>query len=379
MDRRWKCPPGLTAAQRKEAVRLRVLERGRSYQAAHVAAGRRTDGKPRAGKKPCGCLAGSCLKCANPGNKLHIQPETVAAMYADYNRGLSFEAVGRLYPLRNGKARAHGEISNIFRRRGLKVRPLKGRVPRLGFGVRIPEPSEKEIRELIARLDRLRVPDEMKIHWRKWPLAKRRAFVKKMRVKFPSTRPTTPFSSNVHPFEYGEPRVHRISAQMNAGRTSRTKVIALKPGSEGVIWDGQIFFWSGDYYFRGMGWRPGGASRSPLGQAVWEKHHRRPVPEKFTVIQKDGNKNNFAPKNLALRSMGECAILNSAHMQYKRNLTPENLKKKMRTIDRCVYGRQQARLQRSRAQTAALLGSFNSQKPETGLLATLQRRKDEPD
>jgi len=334
--------------------------------AAFKAAGLRCDGKPLAPVKPCGCHTQCCLKCAKPGNKLHIQPAVVAAMYADYNRGLSFAEVGRLYPLANGKRRQHGEIGNIFRRRGLKVRPLKSRAPKLGFGVRIPEPTEKEIRALIAGLDRLRVPAEIKIHWRKWSLAKRLEFVKKLRVKFPSTRPSTPFSKNVEPFRYGEPHVHEIAARMNVGRNSHTKVIALKPGSEGVIWDGQIFFWAGDYYFRGTGWRPGGASRSPLGQAVWEKHHRRPVPEKHTVIQLDGNKNNFDPKNLGLRSMADCARMNCWHKH--RDKHPGIAQ---RIANKAWETKNQKKLSSQRTLLADLL----EPKTETGLLATLQRRK----
>ncbi|GEM_PF-1874224 len=350
------------------ATHHRRILYGKRRRAAFVRAGLRSDGVPRAKRKPCGCLAGSCLKCAMTTNARITKPALVASMFADYQTGMSLEAVGRKYPQANGKPRVHGCIRDLFVRRGLVVRPF--RVPKLGFGVRIPEPAAKVVRALIAGLKHLAVPRPLKQVWKRWSFAKRRGFIKKLRVKFPSTRPTGPFSKNVEPFEYGAPRVHEIAAVMNVGRNSQTKVIALKPGSEGVIWNGQIFFWAHDCYVRGCGWRPG-EGRPVLSRVIWEKRHRKPVPDQFTVIQLDGNKNNFNPRNLGLRSMADCARMNAWHRR------PERYPGLMtRAAAKAWITRDRNRTLKDRAQTAALLDRFQTPNNSTrGLLASLEWRK----
>jgi len=278
------------------------LAYGKRRRRAFVAAGLRTDGKPRIGPKPCGCLYGSCLKCAKTTNALIIKPERIAAMWADYTSGMSLTAVGEKY------GRNRGSLREVFAKRGLKVRPTTK--PKLGFGVLIPEPSLAEMKAMIARLPRLSVPSELKIHWRKWSLQRRRWFIAMLREKFPSNRPTGPFSKNVTPFEYGTQLVHEIAKKMNAGRTSQTKLISLKPTSVGVIYRDHPYFWDRlDSYVRGTGWRPG-VGRPLLKHIIWEETNGRPVPPATMVIQKDGNKNNFDPSNLALLSMAENAIRN---------------------------------------------------------------------
>jgi hypothetical protein len=234
------------------------------------------------------------------------------------------------------------------------VRPST--VPKLGFGVRIPEPAAKEIRALIAALPRLAVPRPLKQVWKRWSFPKRRAFVKKLRVRFPSTRPTGPFSKNVEPFEYGTPRVCQIAAAMNVGRNSQTKIIALKPGSEGVIWCGQIFFWDGEQtYVRGTGWRKG-EGRPLLSHIIWTKTHRRPVPPQNTVIFLDGNKNNFDPHNLGLRTMADCARQNQVFLRLKDD--PDNPELKCiaaHVLERSHEGRRAAIARRAQAALNFLL------------------------
>ena len=291
-----------------KAEHVRKLKRlaGSRRRAAFVARGLRCDGKPRAKRKPCGCLAGSCLMCSKGSKRILLNAE-VKKMWADYAAGMTLSGVGRKY------GRDRKTLNGIFERRGYKLRPVKT-IPALGFGVKIPEPSAAEVRVMIAGLKHLTVPAPLKIHWRKWTMPRRRSFIKKLRVKFPSTRPTLPFSGNVEPFEYGSPRAHEIVARLNVGRTSQTKVAAMKLGSEGVIWNGQLFYWIKNPQGSGDGYQRGGtpAQRVFLHHVLWEEKHG-PVPAGMTVIHLDGNKNNFDPRNLALRSMADCARMNAWH------------------------------------------------------------------
>ena len=280
--------------------------RNAKYRAAFVARGLRCDGRPRAPRKPCGCRNGRCLRCMGPGDKGYFTPVEITAMYADYTGGMSLTAVGEKYGV------DRKSVGGNFTRRGLALRPQKK--PALGFGVRIPEPTENQIQTLIAGLTRLCVPPALKQVWKRWPLAKRRDFIKKLRVKFPSTRPTGPFSAGVTPFEYGTPAAHAIVARRNLGRTSQTKVAALKPGSEGVMHGGLLYFWIHSHN-RGEGYQCGGKpqERFFLHRVLWEKFNGRPVPPQMTVIHADGNKNNFSRNNLTLRSMADCARMNAWH------------------------------------------------------------------
>jgi hypothetical protein len=279
------------------------LKYGRDRRAAFIAARLRSDGVPRIGPKPCGCLFGSCLECAKTTNSLILKPALVKAMWADYEAGMSLMGVARKY----GKHRK--SLNQVFARRGYKLRPV-ATVPKLGFGVKIPEPSLKEMKAMIAGLSRMNVPPELKLHWRKWSLARRRWFIQLLRERFPSNRPAGPFSRNVIPFEYGTPLAHEIANKMNVGRTSQTKLIAFKLTSEGVIYRGKIYFWDhNDSYVQGTRWTPE-KGRPLLTHIMWEDSTGQPVPYRTMVIQKDGNKNNFEPGNLELITMADNAIRN---------------------------------------------------------------------
>jgi hypothetical protein len=338
----------------------------RARRKAFVAAGLRTDGKPRVGRKPCGCLYGSCLKCATAENALILKPALVAAMWADYEAGMTLSAVGRKY------GRGRKGLAEIFKRRGYKLRPAP--VPRLGYGVKIPEPTAEELAALIAKLPRLSVPPEIKVHWRKWPLAQRAEFIQMMRKKFPSNRPTKPFSSNVIPFDYGTPEVHAIAKEMNRGRTSQTKIIALKPCSEGVIYRGRIYFWDKhDVYVQGTKWTPENG-RPVLTHVVWKDATGQPVPARTMVIQKDGNKNNFAPENLALISMAENGMRNSIPARLKKDpRNPVLLAKNKKRINQSVSTRMKNRADRARTQTLALIRNLSNPSAR-GLMAAITER-----
>ncbi len=341
---------------------LKRLQYGRNRRRAFVRAGLRSDGKPLQPRKPCGCRFGSCLKCAKTTNALIIKPALVKAMYAAYSAGMPIGKVAEKF------GRDRGSLRELFHRRGLALRPVKR--PALGFGVRIPDPAEKEQQALIAGLTHLCVPVQMKQVWKRWTFVQRRRFIKKLRARFPSTRPAGPFSANVTPFEYGTPAAHAIAARLNRGRNSQTKVVALKPMSEGVIFERRLFFWTSAPAHGATGYLTGKPPhRTALHRLLWERYNRRPVPEKMTVIHKDGNKNNFAAGNLTLRSMADCVRQNAWHR--RQHLFPG-------MIERITEKRKVTRIKndviKSRSRMSALLQDF--QTPQTGgLLAALLRRK----
>ena len=346
-----------------KATLRRRLAYGRRRRCGFIKLGLRTDGKPRIGKKPCGCLFGSCLKCAKTTNALILKPKLITAMWADYSDGMSLTGVAKKY----GKHRK--SLNQVFGRRGLKLRPVKT-VPRLGFGVRIPDPAHCEIKAMIAQLKHLAVPAPMKQVWKRWSFPQRQAFIKKLRIKFPSTMPTGKFSANVTPFKYGDAHVHAIADKLNVGRTSQTKVVSLKPGSEGVIYQGVIFFWTTSTGPNSSGptgyqaWRF--PNRKSLHRVIWEQTHGRPVPEKFTVIHSDGNKNNFTSANLKLRSKADCARQNAWHRHPEKHPGIAQ-----RIANKAWDTKNQQATERSRLLVKQMLAPKN----ETSLLAQLQRRK----
>lgn len=265
--------------------------------------GLRSDGKPHVAPKPCGCRFGSCIKCKPEGSKLIYSVAQVAAMKRDYDSGMSRSAVERKYGCIKG-------LQHIFERRGFKLRPpthMPPRDPRTGKIIPHTPATAAQLTAMIATLKRLAVPVDLKHEWRLWPLAKRAAFVQRLRKIFPSNRPTGKFSANVTPFVYGDPRVHAIAKEMNKGRNSRNKVIALRPCSEGVIYNGMLFFWDKvNDYIQGSFARSSRTLRPILKRVIYEEHFDD-LPADMLVIQKDGNKNNFLPENLGLISRAENA------------------------------------------------------------------------
>lgn len=254
-----------------------------------------------------------------------IAKETIEAMWADYSGGISLNAVGR----KHGRDRR--TVRELFERRGLKVRPLTYTVKLLANGQFAPAPAATaaELEGMIAKATRVQVPLELAREWRLWKLNRRMWFIGRLRNRFPSMRPKGPFSTNLTPFDYGTPAAREIVKRMNIGRNSRNKLATLKPCSEGVIFEGKLYFWVkqrpfrngyGDGYFEGN-WKPGRGRRA-LHRIIWEKLNGRKVPEGFTVIHKDGNKNNLHPGNLGLRSREDCAAQNSVWTRLKRD--PQN-------------------------------------------------------
>jgi hypothetical protein len=216
-------------------------------------------------------------------------------MYADYKSGLSLSAIGRKYGVY--------EVGVIFRARKLPVRAFKipfGRGPSGAF-LRAPEPGKRELEAIIAGMTRIMVPPPLRIVWRHWSDARRKDFVDRVRRRLAgkiTSRPESPFSSNVEPFDYFSPRA---------------RAFPVKPrlASQGVIWRGELFYWTRQAgYLRSGAWSPR-LGRPSLHHLVWSESNGRPVPEKYTVVHLDGNWNNLDPQNLGLRAMTECMRQNS--------------------------------------------------------------------
>lgn len=265
-----------------------------------------------------------------------LSKSLVRRMYRDYSAGVSLGGVGRKYN------RDRRSISEIFTKRGLKLRPVLYTIIRGKHGQIAPlrTKTEKEIDGLISqavsegkrrRAHGLRIPKPLRHEWRGWLMERKRAFIARLRARLnlASDRPMTPFSKNLEPFDYGSPRAVVLAAKLNEAIPSRYWTTRIFPHSQGVIWEGQLFFWcakSGGY-FVGR-WKPG-IGRPSLHHIIWEKSNGRPVPSAHTVICKDGNKNNLDPSNLALRSMADCARQNmlGARIRKSREGTSALLKR----------------------------------------------------
>lgn len=130
--------------------------------------------------------------------------------------------------------------------------------------------------------------------------------------KLPLPVPTGKFSANVKPFKYGDELHHQIYGRLNRAGSSRKARVKTHRDSTGVIWNGLPFYWNqrGNYRGGAVG------QRKPLHWHVWEHANGRPVPTqpRHVVVFLDGNKHNFDPANLALRTRGEIAAKNQRHI-----------------------------------------------------------------
>lgn len=360
-------------------MKLKLTRHQRDYRrkaSQYKAAGLRCDGKPLAPARPCGCKQGCCLKCSRRDNRHYHSPEKVAAMWAALQSGKKLSEIKREFGV--------GEVRNILARRGYVVPrsphhpahdPVTGRI------IPYTPHTAAQITAAIRKLKRVGVPPELKHEWKKRPMAWRRKLIHRIRAQVTDhcPRPTTPFSKNVLPFEYGTPAAMRLLARLNVGRTSQTKVAALKPCSQGVIYpvsvgraspraDSQFWFWAhhNDGHEAGARYSEmGPAPRRALHHVIYEQHHG-PIPAAHTVVFRDGNKNNFEPRNLALRSMAECARMNCPHRRLQGAARAQWFEKIART-------RAATMARKARAQTGALVQGFNQ--PQTrGLLAALKEK-----
>jgi hypothetical protein len=128
--------------------------------------------------------------------------------------------------------------------------------------------------------------------------------------KRPQPVPRGPYSRNVEVLRFGSRRARAVARQMNGGQHDIH--IKMKRGTRCLLWHGCQFYWSTKGFYRGGK----DSGRRPLHHLVWETFHGKPIPvdPPTTVIFLDGNKNNFNPRNLALRTRKECALINQRKM-----------------------------------------------------------------
>jgi len=239
-----------------------------------------------------------------------IPDHVVAAMYAEYEAGASLGNVARKHG-RSGKG-----LGEIFRRRGYNVRhgtnPYAKRNANGSYQRAVPL-TEAEIQQLIDRVTKLHVPPELKREWREWPMDRRGDFIARVRrrLKSPKDRPDLPFSPNVIPFDYTTAQAREIADRMNAGCDSRNARIKIDICSQGVIWRDRLWFWSSKVGYQCGPWTAE-SGRPLLHRAIWEDHHRRPVPPGHVIFFRDGNPNNLMPENLGIRSRNDLARENQA-------------------------------------------------------------------
>ena len=228
-----------------------------------------------------------------------LSDAVVAAMHADYQRGLTLGTVERLH------GRPHGTARGLFVCRGLALRDqssFRARRSASGAFESYSPKTEDEITAIINSATTISTPSQLLVEWRKWPLAKRADLIRRLfaRLKGPHSRPELPFSDNVEPFDYGSERAWQIIQARNAGRDSRGWVAKINVRSQGIIWDGRLWFWGQKLggFTEGIRWTRG-HSRPLLHRAIYERTHG-PLPSGAVVRMRDGNPNNFDPVNLIL-------------------------------------------------------------------------------
>lgn len=196
-----------------------------------------------------------------------------------------------------------------------------------GSPVRLAPKTDAEIHALVQSATRFVLPVELRSEWRRWPLERRAWFVGLMRKRFPSTRPGGPCSRGVRLWAYGDPEAHRIVHRLNAGLPSRQHKGDLRLASEGVIFEGSLWFWVQEGKTAGVGsYRRGSFyvdGRPALHRVLWERYHGRPVPRGHVVRHADGNRNNFAKANLVLATQNDVVRENHTrhHTARSRALT----------------------------------------------------------
>jgi hypothetical protein len=173
--------------------------------------------------------------------------------------------------------------------------------------------TPEAINKLIAGATRLAVPAALKREWRGWPMERRGEFISRLRKKLrlPTDRPNTPFSSNVEPFDYTSPRANQIMNRKNAGRGSKYFAVKMDIKSQGVIYRDELWFWSHKTGYQLGPWTPE-RGRPCLHHHIWRETHGRPVPAGMVLVFKDGNRNNLSPDNLAPATKNDICRQNQA-------------------------------------------------------------------
>jgi hypothetical protein len=231
--------------------------------------------------------------------------ERVQKMHARYVAGATFTEIARDYDVRPSSVR------QAFVRRKLVLipRPNFGR-----FARTYKLKTAAQVAAILARQTRLIVPRELAYDWRHWSMSRRGAFLRKLRAKLndPRDAPRQPYSANVTPFDYASPEAREIIDQLNEGCNSREAGTKINLRSQGVIYEGKLWFWINEYgyIYRQPGPYLGPQSRLVLHRYLYEQTHG---PLSAEVVRfADGNPNNLDPSNLIVASRDDVCRENQA-------------------------------------------------------------------
>jgi hypothetical protein len=168
---------------------------------------------------------------------------------------------------------------------------------------------------------------------------------------FPQPQPKTPLRGDVTELTFGLYRRARRGTAPAAVQKLFDKFgsyrVKPKRGSRGVIWNNQPFYWSAKGYYRpGFGDK---RRRRPVQHYIWERHHRRKMPEGYEIFFLDRDRHNFEIDNLELLSKSAL---------HKRTLELGESRQLTREERILVAGTRWTRY--SRRATTTLLANFNS-------------------
>jgi HNH endonuclease len=276
---------------------------------------------------------------------LRDREDLVFRMHCDHLCGMNLSQLERQYGY------VDSNIKKAFERLGLKVKldPTGGQFPRT-----LRRLKKAELVALAKRQTRLCSPNEIRWEWRQWSMKKRAWFVGVMRDNLRSDRdrPTTPFSSNVEPFDYSTPNARELLKAKNSSESSYVPGNKIKLCSQGVIWNNQLWFWNPKAgYMRGDPWTEANG-RPILSHVIYESIHG-PMPADGVIRFADGNVNNLDPGNLVLATRNDLARENQAayHNQRSREKTAAllNLQKSTQgkgttdDLTQCILGKRVCR------------------------------------
>ena len=247
-----------------------------------------------------------------------LPDSVIRDMYADYSTGMTLSGVGRKYDGRTGET-----VRGLFKKRGLTLRPStlsKRRHDRNGRLLPDPEHTPAQIARIIQRMDKIKIPIDLAREWRHWDLKRRSDLIARIRARLqsPNDRPTTPFSSNVEPFDYGSPRAWEIVNRANSGLGSREWKMKIDLCSQGVIYKERLWFWVPKTGYVSGPWSPE-TGRPMLHQVIWEEHNGRDFPPGHVLRYADGNPNNLTADNLKLVTRNDLARENQYNAITRRS------------------------------------------------------------
>lgn len=235
-----------------------------------------------------------------------VPPGTIPALYEKYQNGAS------LISLASPLGRSDSWLRGMFIRHGYEIRQAScQRSGHRHAGAIAPRRrlTQAEVDAIADSLSEIRVPASLASEWHHWPLARRGAFIARVRdrLKPSDSRPDKPFSSNVTPFDYATPEAHAIAATTTSDHCRHVIHVC----SQGVIWRDQLFYWNsagGGYEQQDTRSR----GRRALTRVIWENIHGTSVAPNHVIVCKDGNPNNLDPSNLEQRSREELLRENQA-------------------------------------------------------------------